>query len=174
MDLPTSVQKSEERSQPDMPRPSVDLTPSSTTESDHASIVESLLEDPLLNDLTPQVTLEEVKTLIAIEEGRAYRIRIERQRMDAIPLVVSQATTVRQMKKLIQAAFKRMVREQSSTRFVNWKYIWRTHCLVLNGNKLLDDSVAISSIGIKNNSSLSFEKYIARRENRRRNSRVIR
>lgn len=37
-----------------------------------------------------------------------------------VALVVNQATTVRQMKKLIQAAFKRMVRHQSSTRSVNW------------------------------------------------------
>lgn len=84
MDVPPSVQRSTDSSQPDMSRPLVDLTPISTTESNHASIVESLLEDPLLSDLTPQVTLEEVKTLIAIEEGRAYKIRIERQRMEAI------------------------------------------------------------------------------------------
>lgn len=84
MDLTPTVQNSENSSHPDMPRPLVDLTPFSTTDSDHTSIVESLLKDPLLKDLPPQVTLEEVKTLIAIEEGRAYRIRIERERMESI------------------------------------------------------------------------------------------
>lgn len=53
-------------------------------DSDHLAIVKSLLQDPLLKDLPANPTLEEVKTLIAIEEGRAYRIRIERKGLQDI------------------------------------------------------------------------------------------
>lgn len=56
----------------------------STEESDHAGVVRSILQDPLLSDLPENVTLEEVNTLIAIEEGRAYRIRIKRNGLEDI------------------------------------------------------------------------------------------
>jgi hypothetical protein len=56
----------------------------SSEESDHASVVRSLLQDPLLSDLPENAMLEEVKTLIAIEEGRAYRIRIKRNSLEDV------------------------------------------------------------------------------------------
>ena len=56
----------------------------STEESDHASVVRSLLQDPLLSDLPENATLEEVNTLIAIEEGRAYRVRIKRNGLEDV------------------------------------------------------------------------------------------
>jgi hypothetical protein len=115
-------------------------------DSDHLAIVKSLLQDPLLKDVPANPTLEEVKTLIAIEEGRAYRIRIERKGLQDIrefgfcvyqalavlmhtylihiylsaALVVSQATNVKQIKNLVQLATKRMLRNQGSKRSINW------------------------------------------------------
>jgi hypothetical protein len=56
----------------------------SMEESDHASVVRSLLQDPLLSDLAENATLEEVNTLIAIEEGRAYRVRIKRNGLEDV------------------------------------------------------------------------------------------
>lgn len=56
----------------------------STEESDHASVVRSLLQDPLLGDLPENATLEEVNTLIAIEEGRSYRVRIKRNGLEDV------------------------------------------------------------------------------------------
>ncbi|KAG2188372.1 hypothetical protein INT44_001125 [Umbelopsis vinacea] len=136
----------------------------SREETDHAAVVRSLLQDPLLSDLPENATLEEVKTLIAIEEGRAYRIRIKRNNMEDVPLVVSQATNVKQIKNLTEVTVKRMLRKQGINRSINWKHIWRTHCLVLNGEKLLNDRAVVSSLGIKNDTVLNFEKYIERRK----------
>jgi hypothetical protein len=53
-------------------------------DSDHLSMVKSLLQDPLLSDLPMNPTLEEVKSLIAIEEGRAFKIRVERTGLEDI------------------------------------------------------------------------------------------
>ncbi|KAH8556645.1 hypothetical protein BGW37DRAFT_473513 [Umbelopsis sp. PMI_123] len=139
----------------------------SMVESDHQSMVKALLQDPLLSDVPQNATLEEVKTLIAIEEGRAYRIRIKRNGLEEVPLVVSQATTVKQIKELTQATLKRMLRRQGVKRSVNWKYIWRTHCLVLNGEKLLNDNAAVSSLGIRNDTVLNFQTHTERRKKRK-------
>ncbi|CAO3676243.1 unnamed protein product [Umbelopsis ramanniana] len=119
--------------------------------------------DPLLSDLPENATLEEVNTLIAIEEGRAYRVRIKRNGLEDVPLVVSQATSVKQIKYLTETTLKRMLRKQGIKRSINWKYIWRTHCLVLNGEKLLNDKAVVSSLGIKNDTVLSFERHIERK-----------
>ena len=40
--------------------------------------LETLLQDALLQDVSPNPTAEEVDTLIAIEQGRAYRINVDR------------------------------------------------------------------------------------------------
>jgi len=137
-------------------------------DSDDLSMVKSLLQDPLLSDLPMNPTLEEVKSLIAIEEGRAFKIRVERTGLEDIPLVVHQATCVQEIKKLIQTAVKQMMRKKGVKKSINWKYIWRTHCLVLYGEKLLNDKTAVSALGIKNDTVLKFERHIIRREKRSR------
>lgn len=40
--------------------------------------LETLLKDELLQDVPADPSIEEVETLIAVEQGRAYRIKIDR------------------------------------------------------------------------------------------------
>lgn len=40
--------------------------------------IEQLIKDPFLNDLTHDISLEEVKSRLAVEQGRAITIHIKR------------------------------------------------------------------------------------------------
>ncbi|RUP46664.1 hypothetical protein BC936DRAFT_146660 [Jimgerdemannia flammicorona] len=60
---------------PPPPPPSVDAT---SATADTERLLRALFEDPLLADVPPNPTLEEVDTLIALEEGRAFQIKVER------------------------------------------------------------------------------------------------
>ncbi|KAG0168585.1 hypothetical protein DFQ28_004711 [Apophysomyces sp. BC1034] len=72
--------------------------------------VQSLLTDELLQDVSSNSTFEEINTLIAIERGNAYRIQIDRGPLESLSIVVGQASTVNDIKKLIQVKLERMHR----------------------------------------------------------------
>lgn len=92
--------------------------------------IESLLNHELLKNVPKNPTIEELETLIAIEQGRAYRIKVDRNKLEPmgkciekvlfvihvdmgdIDIVVKQASSVRDIKKLIQIQFDRIHPQQ--------------------------------------------------------------
>ncbi|KAL0082110.1 hypothetical protein J3Q64DRAFT_1232342 [Phycomyces blakesleeanus] len=114
-----------------------------------------LLKDPLLNDISEKQSLQDIDTLIAIEQGHAYRIQVDRNPLDPVYVVVRQASTVQQLKKLIRLELERM---EPQNKHVSWKYIWRSYCLILQGQRLIDDKAVMSQLGIRQNSVLRFSR----------------
>ena len=69
---------------------------------------------------------------------------------------------------------KRWFALNSELKNINWKYIWKSHCLQTeNKIKLLDNFSSLESFGInKNNNNLYFVKYHSRREKGKRKMKI--
>ncbi|KAI8639637.1 hypothetical protein BD408DRAFT_260864 [Parasitella parasitica] len=113
-----------------------------------------LEQDEILADISAHATVEELEALLAIEKGTAYNITVERLPLPPIAIVVHQSSTVQDIKRLI----KLHVNRQADSKKISWRYIWRTHCLEFQHIKLLNDTAAVSQLGIKQDSVLKFAR----------------
>ncbi|KAK4015203.1 hypothetical protein OUZ56_030190 [Daphnia magna] len=121
-----------------------------------------LAKDPILNDLPPAVTLEEVQSLIALEHGQAIQIEIHRDDGTSFPVIISQNATVGQLKRSVERATElRLSRDASNChRRINWKYVWKTYWLYAQGTKLKDDMTTLKDYAINNDDRISFIKRL--------------
>lgn len=79
---------------------------------------------------------------------------------DCLDVIVKQNATVRDLKQSIKEHFK-IKREgdvKSGPAVVNWRYVWRTFCLVYQHQQLVDDAQYLKDFGIKNRAELAFSK----------------
>uniref|UniRef100_A0A8B9UMA2 Small nuclear ribonucleoprotein U11/U12 subunit 25 n=1 Tax=Anas zonorhyncha TaxID=75864 RepID=A0A8B9UMA2_9AVES len=125
----------------------------------HAEVLElfqaalaRLVQDPLLCDLPPQVTPEEIGSQVALEYGQAMTVRVCKADGETMPVVVVQNATVLELKKALRRHVQlRQARQGALPRspaalplnlfcfFLPRKYIWRTYHLTYAGEKLADD-----------------------------------
>ncbi|KAK3851158.1 hypothetical protein Pcinc_042171 [Petrolisthes cinctipes] len=123
-----------------------------------------LQTDPLLADLHPQVTPEEVNALIELEHGRAMRVWVEREGGDesegekAWGLVVSREDTVHQLKQSLRHHVALVLSRQGIKKRISWKYVWKSNWLSYEGTRLTDDNAKLHQYGIRNKSTLRFVK----------------
>ncbi|XP_063884383.1 U11/U12 small nuclear ribonucleoprotein 25 kDa protein-like [Scylla paramamosain] len=121
--------------------------------------VSHLLEaDPLLSDLHPQVTLEEVRVLNELEHGRAMKVYVERADGGLWGVVVPREATVRDLKLALKKHVALALGRQGVRKTVSWKYIWRNYWLALDGESLKNDNGRLLDVGVRHKSSLSFLK----------------
>ncbi|KAI8080699.1 uncharacterized protein B0P05DRAFT_539229 [Gilbertella persicaria] len=121
--------------------------------------IDQILNDELLDDVPTFPTIEEIEALIAVEKGQAYNIKIERDPLPPLYIIVRQSSTVSDIKGLIKTQVERMEKEQTGRiRKISWKSIWHSHCLLFEQHLLLQDHVAVSQLGIKQNSVLKFSR----------------
>lgn len=121
-----------------------------------------LAKDPILNDLPPAITLEEVQSLIALEHGQAIHIEIHREDGTSLPVIISQNSTVGQLKRAVERATELRLSRDASTSHprINWKYVWKTYWLYSKGVKLKDDMATIKHCAITNDGRVSFIKRL--------------
>ncbi|OXB54907.1 hypothetical protein ASZ78_011269 [Callipepla squamata] len=142
----------------------------------HADVLElfqaalaRLVRDPLLCDLPPQVTPEEIGSQVALEYGQAMTVRVckadgesMRERSGrraagsgrrgrargnagaesgAAPaaVVVVQNATVLDLKKALRRHVQLRQARRGGVQHLSWRYIWRTYHLTYGGEKLADD-----------------------------------
>ncbi|CAL1532465.1 unnamed protein product [Lymnaea stagnalis] len=119
-----------------------------------------IVNDPLLRDLDPHVTLEEVNSMIALEYGQAMVVNVRRQDNEIVPIVVTQKARVIDLKHAIKRHFTlRQMRTGGSTH-ISWRYIWKRYWLNFNGEKLTDDNKKLKSYGIRNRDNVVFVKKL--------------
>ncbi|KAI9265568.1 hypothetical protein BY458DRAFT_513310 [Sporodiniella umbellata] len=123
--------------------------------TDLEEAIHKTLDDELLADVLPDFSLQDIDILIAVEQGQAYRIRLERPPLESVDLIVRQSSTVKDIKQQLQRTLEKMDKNAQNT---SWKYIWKTYCLTWNRTKLLNDKAVVSQLGIKQNSVLSFDR----------------
>ncbi|CAG8433257.1 4140_t:CDS:2 [Diversispora eburnea] len=138
---------------------------------DESDMLQQLLKDPLLSDLAKlnsegNISLEEVDTLIALETGTAFEIKIERDGLEPFFLVVRQNSTIADLKKLIRLNFERQQRKQNvglgRIKKSSWKYIWKTYCLMFENKRLLQDKMPLQEYGIRSGNVLKFSRFIGK------------
>ncbi|NXX77283.1 SNR25 protein, partial [Urocolius indicus] len=133
----------------------------------HADVLElfqealaGLLRDPLLCDLPPQVTLEEIGSQVALEYGQAMTVRVCKADGEVIPVVVVQNASVLELKKALRRHVQLMQARRGGVQHLSWKYIWRTYHLTYAGEKLADDRKKLREYGIRNRDEVSFIKKL--------------
>lgn len=118
-----------------------------------------LLEsDPLLSDLHPQVTLEEVKALNELEHGRAMKVYVERADGGMWGVVVPREATVRDLKEALRKHVALALARQGVRRKVSWRYVWKSYWLASDGETLKNDNAKLLEVGVRHKSSLTFIK----------------
>ncbi|XP_065063600.1 U11/U12 small nuclear ribonucleoprotein 25 kDa protein-like [Rhopilema esculentum] len=141
-------------------------------ELSHKDVIELLdqelndvIKDPLLRDLPSYPTVEEIKSRIALEKGKAIIINLKLQgEIDTvIQLVIEQTATVQQLKSTIERYVTLKIERETGQKHISWRYIWKTYWLLHNGEKLIDEKKPIREYGISDNANLSFIKRLRRK-----------
>ncbi|CAG8443006.1 4694_t:CDS:2 [Ambispora gerdemannii] len=134
-------------------------------------------------ELLERVSVEQVDTLIALEQGTAFEIRVERGGLDPLVLIVKQNSTIKDLKNLIKARVERdeeekrdksnvkranndsgdgvirnMRQRKRRNKKISWKYIWKTYCLMFEGHRLLDENARLQELNIRSRSVLKFSR----------------
>jgi U11/U12 small nuclear ribonucleoprotein SNRNP25 len=116
--------------------------------------------DPLFNELPIDITTHELENIISQQFGRSFVVFVNKQNNSCIRVIVDIESNVQQLKKSIQKQFSIQYKREKNkfkTR-INWRYVWKTYCLVFDNQKLDNDFIKIKDLGISNNSQISFAK----------------
>eukprot|EP00242_Pyramimonas_sp_CCMP2087_P018465 CAMPEP_0198204552 /NCGR_PEP_ID=MMETSP1445-20131203/7970_1 /TAXON_ID=36898 /ORGANISM="Pyramimonas sp., Strain CCMP2087" /LENGTH=161 /DNA_ID=CAMNT_0043876477 /DNA_START=91 /DNA_END=573 /DNA_ORIENTATION=- len=131
------------------------------------TLVDELLQDPLLADLPKDVHIDEVEACIASEEGTPFTIHVKRFDGKTLDVALPQAADVRMLKFAVQRAISKL-REGSSCRPISWRYTWERYCLVYVKHsqriRLLDDSHPLEDYGIAGEDQIMFARNLLSRD----------
>lgn len=123
--------------------------------------------DPLLSDLSPDVTVEELRDLIAREHGQAIKMTLHRQDGTILPVIIPREATVADLKRIVQRVTQlhldRSAKPGMPKKNVNWKHVWKTYWLSLDEGrgKLKDDRAKLlPDFGLKEGDQLFFVKRL--------------
>ncbi|KAI8515518.1 U11/U12 small nuclear ribonucleoprotein [Branchiostoma belcheri] len=122
--------------------------------------VAELVKDPLLSDLPAGVTLDEVKSQIALEYGQAMKVIVRKECGGIMPIVVPQDATVVDLKHAISRYVTLKQTREGGTTQISWRYIWRTYWLTFDGEKLSQNNKKLKDYGIRNRAELRFMKRL--------------
>ncbi|CAH1238150.1 SNRNP25 [Branchiostoma lanceolatum] len=122
--------------------------------------VAELVKDPLLSDLPAGVTLDEVKSQIALEYGQAMKVIVKKECGGIMPIVVPQDATVVDLKHAISRYVTLKQTREGGTTQISWRYIWRTYWLSFDGEKLSQNNKKLKDYGIRNRAELRFIKRL--------------
>lgn len=120
---------------------------------------EAVAADRLLSDLPSGVTLQEVKSLIALEYGQAMTVYLNRGDKKT-GVIVSQSDSVGQLKKAIQLTISLELKRSGrlTPKQLNWRYVWRSNWLCFGGKQLKDDREKLCDLGVRHKSEIRFVK----------------
>ncbi|XP_045459188.1 U11/U12 small nuclear ribonucleoprotein 25 kDa protein-like [Melitaea cinxia] len=123
-----------------------------------SSLQTFLSSDSLLSDLPPDILLEEINSLIAVEHGQSITLYVLRENEQPLKVIVPQNTTVRDLKKAIARHFQLHQNRIGNKVKISWKYIWKTYNLNFDSLILDDDNSNIANYGVTNKVTLTFKK----------------
>lgn len=127
-----------------------------------------LKNDPILSDLHPHVTLEEVSALIEVEHGRAVTVNIQKADGSHWSVVVPREATVQHLKTALKNHVALELSRRNVKKKISWRYIWKNNWLCYNGVQISDLNARILDYGIKNKSTLTFSKRLRIKQSRQK------
>ena len=121
---------------------------------------DALHNDPLLSDLPAEVTPEEVDFQIALEYGQAIKVNLRRGDNVVLPIVVVENGTVRHLKEAMKRSLSLKMERENGPVHLNWVHLWKTHWLVFDGRKLIDNEKLLKEYGVTNHCEVCFVKRL--------------
>ena len=125
-----------------------------------STLSDIISNDPLLYDLPPQVTLEEINSYIALEYGQAMVVNVRRADNEVLPIVVTQNATVLDLKHSIKRHVNLKQQRANGKIHLSWRYLWKRYWLYYDGEKLTDDKKLLKDYGIRNKEEVTFIKRL--------------
>ncbi|XP_031841797.1 U11/U12 small nuclear ribonucleoprotein 25 kDa protein [Nomia melanderi] len=120
------------------------------------NIIES---DPLFRGLPADVTIEELKAQMAVAQGQAITVYLNRGELPKLGVVVPPYnTTVLDLKKAIKRHTTLSLKRENVKRIISWKHVWKKYYLCFENVKLIDDKEDIKTYGISNKAELYYIK----------------
>ncbi|KYM86761.1 PREDICTED: U11/U12 small nuclear ribonucleoprotein 25 kDa protein [Atta cephalotes] len=140
---------------------------SDTTRLSHQELVkltkatiDSLVEhEPLLSGLPSDVTIEELKSQIAVAQGQAITLFLNRGELPKLAVVVPPHNTiVLDLKKAIKRHTNLSLKRENVKKKISWKHVWKKYHLCFGDIRLSNDNENIKAYGITNKVELHFIK----------------
>ncbi|KAJ3681290.1 hypothetical protein LUZ60_015779 [Juncus effusus] len=135
------------------------------------SIISTLLEDPILVDVSKNPSLSDVDTLIHLELGSAMKLTIVKMDNTSFDIALLNSATVKDLKFAIRKKVNETEQANMGHSHISWRHVWSNYCLNHNGEKLLDDNSQLFSFGIGNNSKIQFSPHVATRSHEKKSRR---
>ncbi|EFN80891.1 U11/U12 small nuclear ribonucleoprotein 25 kDa protein [Harpegnathos saltator] len=144
-----------------------DKTKSETIQLSHHELIkltkvaiDNIIEsDPLLSGLPSDVTIEELKSQIAVAQGQAITLFLNRGELPKLAVVVPpHDTTVLDLKKAIKRHMSLSLKRENIKKKISWKHIWKKYHLCFEHIKLANNNENIKTYGIANKAELHFMK----------------
>lgn len=122
--------------------------------------INDLIElEPLLSGLPLDVTVEELKSQIAVAQGQAITLFLNRGALPKLAVVVSpHDTTVLDLKKAVQRHTNLSLKRENVKKKISWKHVWKKYHLCFEDTRLSNDKENIKAYGITNKVELHFVK----------------
>ena len=120
--------------------------------------LDELLGDPLLSDLPQDVTLEELKSALALEYGQAMTVNVKRDDGNVMKVIVDQEATLGCLKRGVRRFTELQMSRNNKNVNLSWKYVWKTYILAFDGTKLLENDKKLKDCGVTNHCELYFLK----------------
>lgn len=155
------------------------IIPNENTKSDsnHQELVKLTKEtldklidsDPFLAGLPLNVTVEEIKAQIAVAQGQAITLFLNRRNLPRLSIVVpTHTTTVLDLKKAIKRHTNLYFKRENIKKKISWKHVWKKYNLCFNDIQLANDNKNLKVYGIGNKAELYYVKKY-REKNKLRN-----
>ena len=122
--------------------------------------LDEILGDPLLCDLSQNITLDELKSQLTLEFGQAMTVLIRKADQTVYPVIVALDATVADLKKGIERYVLLHQSREGEKQNISWKYVWKSYWLVFDGQKLNDSNVMLKDMGISNRCEVKFVKRL--------------
>ncbi|KAK2707821.1 hypothetical protein QYM36_015491 [Artemia franciscana] len=116
--------------------------------------------DPNLDHLPQDVTLEELKCQLSFEYGQSMKINARRFDGELFEVIVQKNGNVWNLKKAIEIAWRDKLRRTGLKRKISWRYIWKTYWLSFEKTKLRIDESLLSDYGLYNKCEVSFVRRL--------------
>jgi len=122
--------------------------------------VDNLVEcDSLLSGLPSDVTIEELKSQVAVAQGQAITLFLNRGQLPKLAVVVPpHNTTVLDLKKAVKRHMNLSLKRENVNKKISWKHVWKKYHLCFKDTKLSNDNENIKAYGITNKVELHFAK----------------
>ncbi|XP_011298407.1 U11/U12 small nuclear ribonucleoprotein 25 kDa protein [Fopius arisanus] len=119
-------------------------------------IIES---DPLFRGLPSDATVDEIKAQVAVAEGQAITVYLNRGALPRLAVVVPpNNTTVSDLKKAIECQTNLSLKREKVHKKISWRHIWKKYDICFDQVPLNNNEENMKNYGVCNRVELHYRK----------------